>query len=60
MPLLKSIAGLNESVAQNIVTYREQNGRFANRQSLKKVPRFGDKTFEQAVGFYVLLVAMNH
>jgi len=51
VPLLKSIAGLNELVAQNIVTYREQNGRFANRKSLKKVPRLGDKTYEQAIGF---------
>lgn len=51
VPLLKSIAGLNELTAQNIVTYREQNGRFANRNALKKVPRFGEKTFEQAIGF---------
>ncbi len=51
VPLLKSIAGLSESVAQNIVGYREQHGRFANRKALKDVPRFGDKTYEQAIGF---------
>jgi uncharacterized protein len=51
VPLLKSIAGLNESVAQNIVSYRELNGRFQNRKSLKKVPRLGEKTYEQAIGF---------
>ena len=51
VPLLKSIAGLNESVAQNIVSYREQYGRFANRNTLKKVPRMGEKTYEQAIGF---------
>lgn len=51
VPLLKSIAGLNETVAQNIIAYREQHGRFANRKTLKKVPRLGDKTYEQAIGF---------
>lgn len=51
VPLLKSIAGLNETVAQNIIKYREAHGRFANRKALKKVPRLGDKTFEQAIGF---------
>ena len=51
VPLLKSIAGLNETVAKNIVSYREENGRFASRESLRKVPRFGDKTFEQSIGF---------
>ena len=51
VPLLKSIAGLNEIVAQNIILYREQNGRFQNRKALMNVPRFGDKTYEQAIGF---------
>jgi uncharacterized protein len=51
VPLLKSIAGLNETVAQNIINYREEHGRFKNRQALKKVPRLGDKTYEQAIGF---------
>lgn len=49
--LLSSIAGLNETIAQNIVTHRDQQGRYDNRQSLKQVPRLGDKTFEQAAGF---------
>ena len=51
VPLLKKVAGLNETVAQNIISYREQHGRFQNRQALKKVPRLGEKTYEQAVGF---------
>lgn len=50
-PLLSCIAGLNETVANNIVMYREQNGAFKNRTQLKKVPRLGDKAFEQAAGF---------
>lgn len=51
VPLLKSIAGLNETVAQNLVAYREQHGRFKDRKTIKKVPRLGDKTYEQAIGF---------
>ncbi len=51
VPLLACIAGLNESVASNIVAYREQNGAFKNRTQLKKVPRLGDKAFEQSAGF---------
>lgn len=49
--LLARIAGLNSTLANNIVTYRDQNGAFANRASLREVPRLGDKTFEQAAGF---------
>ncbi|MGE4349609.1 MAG: Tex family protein [Candidatus Berkiella sp.] len=51
VPLLKSIAGLNETVAQNIVKYREANGPFKNRAEIKKVSRLGEKTYEQAIGF---------
>jgi uncharacterized protein len=51
VPLLKKVAGLNETVAQNIISYREQHGRFQTRQALKKVPRLGEKTYEQAIGF---------
>ncbi len=51
VPLMKSIAGLNETVAQNIIKFREEHGRFKTREQLKEVPRFGDKTFEQAAGF---------
>lgn len=50
-PLLTCIAGLNESTAKNIIAYRDQHGAFKNRQELKKVPRFGEKAFEQAAGF---------
>lgn len=49
--LLRYIAGLNEALAKNIVAYREQNGSFNDRESLKQVPRMGDKTFQQAAGF---------
>lgn len=51
VPLLACIAGLNEGVAKNIITYRDQNGEFKNRQQLLKVSRLGDKAFEQAAGF---------
>lgn len=51
VPLLKSIAGLNETVASNIVAYREQHGRIPNRETIKSVPRLGEKTYEQAIGF---------
>jgi len=51
MPLLKRVSGLTESSANNIVEFRNTNGRFKNREQLKKVPRLGGKTFEQAAGF---------
>ena len=59
VPLLKSIAGLNEMVAQKIVQYREANGRFKNRADIKKVPRLGDKTYEQAIGFLRIIDGDN-
>ena len=49
--LLTFIAGLNVTIAKNIVDYRELNGVFHSRQSLKKVPRLGDKAFQQSAGF---------
>lgn len=49
--LLARIAGLNNTIAQNIVNYRDANGVFKTRDALKKVPRLGEKTFEQAAGF---------
>lgn len=49
--ILAYIAGLNKNVAQQIVDYRKAHGLFTNRQELKKVPRLGDKTFEQSAGF---------
>ena len=50
-PLLACVAGLNETVAKNIIHFRNENGAFKNRSQLKKVPRLGDKSFEQAAGF---------
>ncbi len=49
--LLARISGLNGTLAQNIVQFRDANGAFASRADLKKVPRLGEKTFEQAAGF---------
>lgn len=49
--LLRRVSGLSLTIADNIVSFRDQNGAFKNRQQLKKVPRLGDKTFEQAAGF---------
>ena len=51
VPLLKHVSGLNQTAAENIVTYREKHGAFKNRTQLKQVPRLGDKRFEQAAGF---------
>lgn len=50
-PLLASVAGLNATVAQNIVRWRDENGAFKKRSEIKKVPRLGPKAFEQAAGF---------
>ncbi|WP_305024473.1 Tex family protein [Paenibacillus lacisoli] len=49
--LLSYVAGINATIAKNIVKYREENGKFENRKQLQKVPRLGAKTFEQCVGF---------
>jgi len=51
VPLLRRVSGLTPTLASNIVSYRDQNGPFSSRAELKKVPRFGEKTFEQAAGF---------
>ena len=51
VPLLTRISGLNAGLAANIVNYRDANGAFKSRHELKKVPRLGEKTFEQAAGF---------
>jgi len=51
VPLLKRVSGLNQTLVNNIIEFRNANGRFDSRKDLKKVPRFGDKTFEQAAGF---------
>ncbi|MGY3736089.1 Tex family protein [Lactococcus taiwanensis] len=49
--LLSHVAGLNKTLAQNVVKYREENGALKTRAELKKVPRLGAKAFEQAAGF---------
>lgn len=49
--LLKRIAGLNEGIAKNIVAYREKNGAFKTRTEILKVPKLGEKAFEQCAGF---------
>jgi uncharacterized protein len=50
-PLLERVSGLNKALAKNIVDYRDTNGPFLNRTAIRKVPRLGEKTFEQAAGF---------
>jgi uncharacterized protein len=49
--LLKNISGISAAIANNIVTTREENGPFASRAQLKKVPKLGPKAFEQCAGF---------
>lgn len=49
--LLKRVSGLNQTLAANIVEFRDKNGAFKSREELKAVPRMGDKTFELAAGF---------
>ena len=50
-PLLARVSGLNKTLAKHIVEYRDTNGPFPNRTTIRRVPRLGDKTFEQAAGF---------
>ena len=57
--LLARVSGLNATLANNIVSFRDQNGAFKNRKQLKKVPRLGDKTFEQAAGFLRIMKGDN-
>lgn len=57
--LLSYVSGVGPSLAKNIVEYRNQNGPFKSRDALKKVPRFGDKAFEQAAGFLRIHGAQN-
>jgi uncharacterized protein len=51
VPLLTRVSGLTQSIANNIVALRDQQGSFSNRRELLRVSRFGEKTFEQAAGF---------
>lgn len=57
--LLKRVSGLTASVSENIVAYRNEHGSFANRKALKKVPRLGDKAYEQAAGFLRIMNGDN-
>ena len=50
-PLLERVAGVNPTIAKNIVAYRDEHGSFASRKELGKVPRLGPKAFEQSAGF---------
>ena len=58
-PLLARVSGLNSSVAQSIVSYRDMKGMFNSRAALREVPRLGDKTFEQAAGFLRVMNGAN-
>ncbi|RJF99645.1 Tex family protein [Noviherbaspirillum saxi] len=58
-PLLARVSGLNASVAQSIVTYRDMKGMFTSRAALRSVPRLGEKTFEQAAGFLRIMNGDN-
>ena len=51
VPLLTRVSGLNEQLAKQLVQYRDEHGRFQNRQQLKQIPRMGEKTFLLAAGF---------
>lgn len=51
VPLLSYVSGIGPKLAENIVKYREENGAFSSRSDIKKVPRLGEKAFEQAAGF---------
>jgi uncharacterized protein len=57
--LLKQVSGLSASVSENIVAFRNENGAFKTRSQLKKVPRLGDKAYEQAAGFLRILNGDN-
>ncbi len=57
--LLKQVSGLSASVSENIVAFRNEKGAFKNRSQLKKVPRLGDKAYEQAAGFLRIMNGDN-
>lgn len=57
--LLASIAGLSDSIAKNLVAYREKHGRFKQRDEIKEVPRLGAKSYEQAIGFLRIIGGEN-
>lgn len=57
--LLTRVSGLNETLAKNLVQYRDENGVFTNREQLKNVTRMGEKTFQQAAGFLRIMNGEN-
>lgn len=57
--LLSKVAGINSSIAKNIVLYREENGEFTSRSELKKVAKLGPKAFEQCAGFLRVAESKN-
>ncbi|MCP5162107.1 MAG: RNA-binding transcriptional accessory protein [Hahellaceae bacterium] len=59
VPLLTRVSGLNQTIANNIVEFRNSHGTFKSRSDLKKVPRLGDKTFELAAGFLRVMNGSN-
>jgi uncharacterized protein len=58
-PLLARVSGLNQTLASNIVAFRDANGAFKSRAALKKVPRLGPKAYEQAAGFLRIMNGSN-
>ncbi|MDN3647712.1 Tex family protein [Reinekea marina] len=58
-PLLARVSGLNQTIASNIVAFRDANGAFVERKQLKDVPRLGPKAFEQAAGFLRIMNGKN-
>jgi uncharacterized protein len=59
IPLLSQVSGLSQTMAENIVEYRDNNGAFADRKALLSVPRLGPKAFEQAAGFLRIMNGDN-
>ncbi|OQW90770.1 MAG: RNA-binding transcriptional accessory protein [Beggiatoa sp. IS2] len=59
IPLLSRVSGLNIGLARNIVAFRDEQGAFPNRNTLKQVSRFGEKTFEQSAGFLRVMKGDN-
>lgn len=58
-PLMNKVSGINNTIAKNIVKYREENGAFVSRTELKKVPKLGPKAFEQCAGFMRVVDGKN-
>ena len=57
--LLKQVSGISNTISHNIVAFRDEQGAFKNRKQLKKVPRLGDKAYEQAAGFLRIMNGDN-